>query len=468
VRTTAGLSIALLGSFQVVLNSAPVSTFRSDKVRALLAYLAVEADRPHRRVSLAALLWPDQPEHVALQNLRQSLVRLRHAIDNQGASAPFLLITPTTIQFNHASDYWLDAAAFVSLIDACQHHRHDDPPPCSQCMEWLYHAAHLYRGDFMAGFSLDQSTPFQEWLLLERERFHRQAIHVFSRLAGHHEQRGEHAQVCAWAQAQLALEPWREEAHRQLMRALALSGQRAAALVQYDACRRILYDELGVAPADETTQLCVQIRAGKLERRSDLEHAPASLAPARARRQLTVLSCALVDLLALSECGDPEEVYEVVRAIHQFCTSLAGQFGGQTTQVRGGEWLVSFGYPLAHDDDAVQAVRAGLAIVEELDRDPPPLVCMRAIPLALHVGVHTGVVVVGDTEDTGQRDVELVGLTPTVAAVVRGMAAPNTVAISAATYQLVQDVFECRMLGTCMLEGRESLVVYQIQRATRL
>ncbi len=191
MRTTAGLSIALLGSFQVVLNSAPVSTFRSDKVRALLAYLAVEADRPHRRVSLAALLWPDQPEHVALQNLRQSLVRLRRAIDNQGASAPFLLITPTTIQFNHASDYWLDAAAFVSLIDACQHHRHDDPPPCSQCMEWLYHAAHLYRGDFMAGFSLDQSTPFQEWLLLERERFHRQAIHVFSRLAGHHEQRGE-------------------------------------------------------------------------------------------------------------------------------------------------------------------------------------------------------------------------------------------------------------------------------------
>ena len=87
-----------------------MTDFKSNKVRALLAYLAVEADRPHRREALAGLLWPDRPDRDALSNLRYALASLRRTIGDHAATPPFLLITPQTIQFNPASDHWLDVA----------------------------------------------------------------------------------------------------------------------------------------------------------------------------------------------------------------------------------------------------------------------------------------------------------------------------------------------------------------------
>ncbi|NIP85332.1 MAG: hypothetical protein GTO03_07140, partial [Planctomycetales bacterium] len=91
----------------------------STKVRALLAYLAVEADRPHRRDVLAGLLWPDWPDRDALSNLRYALYNLRQVIGDRTAEPPFLLITRNTLQFNTASDHWLDVAAFTDLLAAC-------------------------------------------------------------------------------------------------------------------------------------------------------------------------------------------------------------------------------------------------------------------------------------------------------------------------------------------------------------
>ena len=110
------LTISLLGAFQVTLDGAPVTDFATDKARALLAYLAVEADRPHRREALAGLLWPDQPERKARQNLRQALLHLRQALGDCEDSAPHaLLVSRETVQFNAACDHWLDVAEFVRL-----------------------------------------------------------------------------------------------------------------------------------------------------------------------------------------------------------------------------------------------------------------------------------------------------------------------------------------------------------------
>ena len=92
----AHLSLSLLGSFQVTLAGEPVTSFESDKVRALLAYLAVEADRPHRRDSLVGLLWPDWPDRAARNNLRHALANLRKAICDRDATPPFLLISRET------------------------------------------------------------------------------------------------------------------------------------------------------------------------------------------------------------------------------------------------------------------------------------------------------------------------------------------------------------------------------------
>ncbi|MGD8966667.1 MAG: BTAD domain-containing putative transcriptional regulator, partial [Anaerolineae bacterium] len=248
------LSLRLLGPPHITLAGDPVTGFESGKVRVLLAYLAVEADRPHRRDALAGLLWPDWPDRAARKNLRNALSNLRQAIDDHHAAPPFLVITRETIQFNADSDHWLDVRAFMASVEA-------DPPAIPQLEEALA----LYRGSFLEGFFLKDSAPFDDWSLLVRERLQRLALAALHQLAGHHEQRGEYDQARAYAWRQVELEPWREEAHQQLMRVLAFSGQRGAALAQYETCRRLLVQELGVGPAPETTRLYEQIRNGELE-----------------------------------------------------------------------------------------------------------------------------------------------------------------------------------------------------------
>src|SRR5262249_37337188 len=108
----ARLSLALLGPLEVRLDGQPVTALAYDKVWALLAYLAIEADRPPRRDALIGLLWPDQPNQAARTNLRQALTQLRQALGDHAAQPPFLLIARETIQFNLASDYDLDVTAF--------------------------------------------------------------------------------------------------------------------------------------------------------------------------------------------------------------------------------------------------------------------------------------------------------------------------------------------------------------------
>src|SRR5512139_2811723 len=104
----ARLSVSCLGPFQVTLDGQPVTNFKSNKVRALLAYLAVEADRPHRREVLAGLLWPEWPDRDALSSLRYALSNLRQVIGDHTADPPFLLISRDSLQFNTASDHYLD------------------------------------------------------------------------------------------------------------------------------------------------------------------------------------------------------------------------------------------------------------------------------------------------------------------------------------------------------------------------
>jgi DNA-binding SARP family transcriptional activator len=112
----ARLTISLLGPLLVRLGKDEVAEFGYDKVRALLAYLAVEVDRPQRREALAALLWPEQADPAARTNLRRALLTLRVALGDQYADPPFLLITRDTLQFNRASDHVLDVAAFQALL----------------------------------------------------------------------------------------------------------------------------------------------------------------------------------------------------------------------------------------------------------------------------------------------------------------------------------------------------------------
>jgi DNA-binding SARP family transcriptional activator/predicted ATPase len=265
----AHLSLSLLGPFQVTLDGQPVTGFKSNKERALLAYLAVEADRPHRREVLAGLLWPEWPDRDALSNLRYALSNLRRVIGDRaragararpaarGADPPFLFITRDTLQFNTASDHSLDVAAFTNLTGRGRFASDAD-------LSGLEEAVALYRGSFLEGFSVGDSPTFEEWALLTREQIARQMSSALHRLAAAYEERGEYEKAQSHAWRQVELEPWDETAHQQLMRTLALSGQRGPALAQYETCRRLLAEELDVEPAQETTRLYEQIRDGEL------------------------------------------------------------------------------------------------------------------------------------------------------------------------------------------------------------
>lgn len=262
-------ALELFGGFRVTQDGNLVNAFESNKVRGLLAYLAVEADRPHQRSALAGLLWPDQDEQLARTNLRHVLRQLRQSLADHQAPVPLLLVTQQSIQINPAADLALDTARFSALVAACERCPHEAVENCAACIERYSEAAALYQGPFLAGLDLHDSELFDEWAALQRERLHRLALEVYFTLASCHERRGAYERARQYAWRQIELEPWREEAHRQLMRVLTLSGQRSAALAQYAQCRAILADELGVEPDSETTALYEQIRAGALGPRTN-------------------------------------------------------------------------------------------------------------------------------------------------------------------------------------------------------
>jgi WD40 repeat protein/DNA-binding SARP family transcriptional activator len=254
------LKLSLLGSFQVTLAQTP-AVFATDSARSLLAYLAVEADRPHPREKLATLLWSDRSQATAYGNLRQTLARLRKAVPNTPASPPFLMITNRTVQFNSAAAE-VDVVRFRELLKVSATHTHEDVFGCPTCIEHLRRAAELYRGECLQGISVGQDQPFEEWLLFKREELHRQAVATLDVLATHAWRTGDCDQTIHFARRQLVLEPWREEAHRQLMLALASSNRQNVALAQYGICCRILADQLDTKPSPATQALYEQIRSG--------------------------------------------------------------------------------------------------------------------------------------------------------------------------------------------------------------
>ena len=242
------LTLRLLGPFAVTLNNDPIQ-LPYDKVAALLALLALPPRPSLHRDQLADLLWPDATHQDGRRNLSQALYQLRRALHDNGSAPPFLLATRTTIRLNPAAQMHLDIAAFGQAVAAG---------------DWETAVAH-YRGPFLAGFAAGASAEFEEWILTQRERFHREAVAALQAALHAQEAAGRLDQALDHAFRLVSLDTWREEAHQQLMRLLALTGQRTAALRQFETCRQILARELDVEPSDETRALFEQIRDGRFQ-----------------------------------------------------------------------------------------------------------------------------------------------------------------------------------------------------------
>lgn len=190
---------------------------------------------------------------------------------------------------------------------------------------------------------------------------------------------------------------------------------------------------------------------------------PSGWWPDAERRQLTVLFCDLVGSTTLSSQLDPEDWREVVHAYQESCTKVIARYGGQIGQYLGDGVLVYFGYPRAHEDDAQRAVRAGLGIIEAVKQLNAGLTEKYGLSVAVRLGCHTGLVVVGRDQSSIYHDRLAVGEAPNIAARLESIADPNSLVIGALTHQLLGGLFACKSLGTPPLKGvAQPLEVYQV------
>jgi predicted ATPase/DNA-binding SARP family transcriptional activator len=258
----------------------PVTGFKSSKGQALFCYLAVSRKRFTRSV-LAGMFWMDMPEIQALTNLRKVLNRMKPL-------SAYLLVERDTLAFNFEAPHSLDVKEFESAsADRAN-------------IQQMQYAVSLYTGDFLDGFDDDEIPLFADWVRSQRGRLRQAAINNLQTLIKHFSERHNYTEAISFARQLLTIEPWNEEAHRDLMHLLSLSGQRSAAIKQYELCRRILKEELDVEPAQATLHLYQQIITEKL---SEIETAAnaSSFPSANLLHNLPALATPLIG--RLNECA---------------------------------------------------------------------------------------------------------------------------------------------------------------------
>ena len=249
------------------------------KAMALLAYLAVTG-QGHTRETLAGLLWPDFDQPRALANLRRTLWAL-----NKAKLGDLVEADGETVRLNPSAGLWVDVGAFEKRLAERRTHGHAEPEICPNCLPLLAQAAELFQGDFLNGFNLRDSAAFEEWQFFQTERLRRAAAGALEHLVRIVGEARRFEEAIGHARRWLALDPLQEAPQRALMRLYARSGQRSAALRQYQECERLLREELGAAPQTETSALVEQIRAGALDG-SPSSAPPAAAADAAPRHNL--------------------------------------------------------------------------------------------------------------------------------------------------------------------------------------
>ncbi|MDX1521304.1 MAG: BTAD domain-containing putative transcriptional regulator [Anaerolineae bacterium] len=252
------LKLFLLGAPRVERDGVALQ-FDTRKAIALLAYLAL-GDQSFSRDTLAALFWPEYEQSQARNGLRRTL-----SVLIKGIGPGLLDVDRETVALRPDNGLWVDVAQCHQHLAACQTHGHLPEETCPECLSSLSQALNLYRGDFMAGFNLrDASEEFETWQLFQTEHLRRQIAIILEKLISGHVAQGELEPAFTYGRRWLALDPLDETAHRHLMRLHAWIGQPAAALQQYQACVRILEQEVGLPPSPETTALVEAIKNNRL------------------------------------------------------------------------------------------------------------------------------------------------------------------------------------------------------------
>ncbi len=256
--------INLLGPWQVLKDGVVLTEFRGDSVRALLTYILLENKSPQARRFLANLLWEDLEEEASMRNVRVSLTRLKKGLDEENVKQPLVYSDRQSIGIDPSAKYNLDIDAFEEAIGQARRAIQPNRPPDRRVLARLKRAVALYRADFLQGF-YHPSLPFEDWMLVRRERFHNDALWALHTLADQALRVQDWHTAVTYAQRQLDLEAWREEAFQQLMQAQLGLGERTAAVASFERCKQVLWNELALEPASETIDLYEQAAAGESE-----------------------------------------------------------------------------------------------------------------------------------------------------------------------------------------------------------
>ncbi|NIA10269.1 MAG: AAA family ATPase, partial [Nitrospiraceae bacterium] len=241
------LVINTLGRFEILQEGRRVEGLTLRKAQALLVYLCLNPG-PHERSRLAGLFWGGCNEKKARHNLRQTLWHLRRALP-----ADLLVMDRRMVELKQAERVQVDVLVFEDGIQRAERWRQRGDE--DRAIAHLRNAVALYQGEFLAGLDADDSLEFATWRISYAARVREKALSAFSQITAYLLRRGEYEQALSYARQQLQLEPWWEEGHRLVMTLLALTGQRSAAIAQYETCRRCLVEEVGVEPMPETTAL---------------------------------------------------------------------------------------------------------------------------------------------------------------------------------------------------------------------
>jgi class 3 adenylate cyclase/DNA-binding SARP family transcriptional activator len=453
--TSTRFSLSLLGRFELTGPDGPVD-LPNKKLAALVAYLACTSPQPQRRETLSALLWGSHFDAQAKQNLRQALFRLRKVLgqDALEGDSEVVSLNPAVVLS--------DVGRFEALLREGSRHA-------------LTAAAELYRGPLVDDVAVGEEG-WSEWVTAERERLLECALGAMVRLGEQELAAGRAEHALKAAQRAIALNSMREDAHRLIVRTLAAAGRKAEALKHYQDLVALLKRELNAEPDAATRSLAVELRSAEpptvekiAEPKLDIDQdaksalnagrppppidAPSSAVSTRSaepeRRQLTIMACRMAGEPQSANL-DPEDFRERIGTFQQRVADVAARFDGVVAQHQGDSVLVYFGYPAAHEHDAEQAVRAGLALVNLVGMlntglDAPP---------QASVGIATGLVVIGEQVGTGETGQRLaIGEAPTLAAKLQAVATPGEVVIAASTRRLVGRMFDCRALGTAEFKG---------------
>lgn len=251
------LALFFMGQPRIELNGATVKV-PLKKALALLSYLAV-SNESHSRDTLAALFWPEYNQDAAFNTLRVNLHALRKVFGEE-----WFCVDRDQIGLTSNSNVWVDVHHFHKLMAECQSHSHSATDACVDCIRPLTEAVQLYRGNFLAGLTLQGSPPFDDWQRFQSGTLLQEMLSALKRLVYCHSAQGEFSQAITYAQQWLAFDPFDEPAHQMLMRLYAWSGQRNAALNQYREYVHTLEKELGESPPESIEKLYQAIKEYRL------------------------------------------------------------------------------------------------------------------------------------------------------------------------------------------------------------